>query len=224
MRQKRKQLYAKAKQYHRNHSWRLSKDGILVRHDYTHTDPQGLSWWDDVGFIFGKRRIMVWWQHPRSVYQDRLESLAYDLCEKDRPEQRHDPLADFLPITQKAGRGLRKKITAYQMRPATAEYQDYLQKLRDTQAQQATVDHGWCIAPSVRHQALDWCQGIDLVLPVEVRNEADLLPLRDVALSVLRGDREALEAFPIYGFQDWMREQNKMREHDLHSHQVAGSC
>ncbi|WP_163059821.1 hypothetical protein [Acidithiobacillus ferrooxidans] len=63
---------------------------------------------------------------------------------------------------------------------------------------------------------------MNLILPVEVRGEADLPPLRDVVLDALRGNT-ALSSFPDYGFQDWMNEQDRMRHTDLHAHQVLAS-
>lgn len=64
------------RQYHRNHQWKLSSGGYYIPHDYTEKTPNMLSWWDDVGFILNKRRIIVWWEHPRMVYMDAIEKCA----------------------------------------------------------------------------------------------------------------------------------------------------
>ena len=63
--QKFEKLGRAQKQYHRNRPWGLSSSGLYVPHDYSEKTGADLSWWDDVGFILNKRRVIVWWQHPR---------------------------------------------------------------------------------------------------------------------------------------------------------------
>lgn len=71
------ELYGRMqRQYHRRHSWGMSQGGLNIPHSYTETAPDGLSWWDDVGFILNGRRVIVWWQHPRQVYADAIQEQS----------------------------------------------------------------------------------------------------------------------------------------------------
>lgn len=201
-----KSLFAPAREYHRRHGWRLNGDGLMVPHSYAEKTPESLSWWDDVGFIFAGRRIMVWWRHPRMVYQDRLEEMAVQQCAEEYPGGEHW-LARSKPVYRKVQRGRRKKIVAHEVSPLRAEWERYFDRVNATQASLAHQDHGWLIRPSLRSQVLDWCQGIDLVAPLEVRCEKDLHRLRDLVKNRLRGETETLEAYPAYTFADWQSDQ-----------------
>lgn len=66
-------LRTKMRDFHRHHPWRLH-NGLFIPHAYT--EPRSLSWWDDVGFILNGRRVMVWWQHPRSKFSDEIAKRA----------------------------------------------------------------------------------------------------------------------------------------------------
>ena len=46
------------RQHHRNHPWRLQHGGLYIPHSYEEKLPDALSWWDDVGFILNKRRVI----------------------------------------------------------------------------------------------------------------------------------------------------------------------
>lgn len=211
-----KSLFASAREYHRRHPWKMNRDGIMVRHIYTDRTPESLSWWDDVGFIFGKRRIMVWWLHPRMVYQDRLEELAVQQCAEEHPRE-EDWLMRSEPIFRKAKRGRRVKTVGHRVLPISEGYRRYYDLLNATQASLAQQDHGWLITPSILSRALDWCQGVDLVLPVEIRCEDDLRLLRDVVERHLRGDRSVLAGYSAYTFTDWQADQNARESHATES-------
>lgn len=60
------------REYHRSHPWQLSEGGLFIPHSYGDMAPDSLSSWDDVGFILNRRRVIVWWQHPRHVYAEAL--------------------------------------------------------------------------------------------------------------------------------------------------------
>ena len=66
------------RQYHRSHPWRLSQGGLYIPHSYTEVKPDSLSTWDDVGFVLNKRRVMVWWVHPRRIYTDALDAQSWE--------------------------------------------------------------------------------------------------------------------------------------------------
>ncbi len=205
-----KSIFASAREYHQRHPWRLNQDGIMVRHSYKEMTQESLSWWDDLGFIFAKRRVMVWWQHPRMVYQDRLEERAAELCIAASPKK-EDWLLHSTPIRKRIRQGLRMKTMGYRMSPVSEEYRRYFDYLQATQDALSTQDQGLIIKPSLRSEVLDWCQGVNLVVPMEVRCEDDLRLLRDLVERHLRGDRSALAGFPAYTFADWQRDQEQQQ-------------
>ncbi len=201
-----KSLFASAREYHRRHPWKLNRDGLMVPHAYTNMTPESLSWWDDVGFIFAKRRIMVWWLHPRMVYQDRLEEMAAQQCAEEHPRE-ESWLMRSEPERRKVKRGRRVKTVGHRVLPISEGWHRYYEHLTATEASLARQDHGWVISPSIRNQALDWCQGVDLVAPVEIRCEDDLRLLRDVTERHLRGDLNTLNGYSAYTFADWQADQ-----------------
>ena len=73
---KRERLFIMKRQYHRSHQWRLSDDGLYIPHSYEHRKPDDLSLSDDFGFILNRRRVMVWWQHPRCAYHAAIEAQS----------------------------------------------------------------------------------------------------------------------------------------------------
>jgi len=205
-----KTMYAGAKAYHRLHPWDLNGHGLMVPHDYSERKTESLSWWDDVGFIFGKRRIMVWWMHPRMVYRDRLDEMAFQQCDKAYPRNEIWRMHSK-PIRRKGGYGKRPKTFGYLLSPLYAdEHRRYYEHLNETQALLAKQDHGWVIQPSLKSTVLNWCQGIDLVLPVEICCEDDLRCLREVVERYLRGDRSVLSGYSAYTFADWQSDQETL--------------
>lgn len=71
-------LGRRMREYHRTHQWRLSDGGLYIPHVYGDMESETLSSWDDVGFILNGRRIIVWWKHPRRVYEDTISSMAWE--------------------------------------------------------------------------------------------------------------------------------------------------
>lgn len=115
------------KQYHRNHPWRLSQGGLYIPHCYKEMPQDGLSWWDDVGFILNGRRVIVWWQHPRNLYEEALDEQA---------SREAGPGPDIgLPLTAGATKNYRKiglsrkKLTSYALPAPSAERIQYHDKL-----------------------------------------------------------------------------------------------
>lgn len=181
----------------------------MARHLYTNRPPESLSWWDDMGFVFAKRRIMVWWLHPRMVYEDRLEEMAERQCAEEYPKE-ENWLMRLEPIRKKAQRGRRVKTVGHRVLPMSEGYRRYYDHLQATQDALAQQDHGWAITPSIQSRVLDWCQGVDLILPVEIRCEDDLRQLRDIVERHLRGDKPC-KGYPAYTFADWRADQDIRR-------------
>ena len=183
----------------------------MVRHVYSDMTSESLSWWDDLGFVFAKRRIMVWWLHPRMVYMDRLEALATEQCAAEYPKGQDNWLAHSTPIHRAVQGGRRKRTVGHRMGSISERYRQYFDHLQATQDALSQQDHGWSIGASLRSEVLGWCQGVNLVVPMEVRCEDDLRPLRELVECYLRGDRSALTGFPAYTFANWQKDQEQRR-------------
>lgn len=174
-----------SRRYHRNKRGDHFEQGILVWHDYSGLDPEGLSWWDDVQFILGGRRISVSWQHPRHVYQGMIEDAAmkatHHLYEKikgglfDRAEK----------IYRKVGRS-RKKVSGYttDRRPGQQEWFDALRAEETHLSKEAEFS----VPPSFRVETLAWCRFVEIVAPIEIRNVEELRVLADLVRRVLKGE------------------------------------
>ena len=196
--------------YHRNCQW-VMENGIRALHLYDQVQPDDLSWWDDVGFILGKRRVMVWWVHPRFLYSNEVGEQAFRLV-GEPPEG--GLLGNMgTPSYKRVGRS-RKKIVGYSSQPAQGAVREYYDTLFATEQrlQQEGIDFE--VRPSWRRERLPWATGVALVAPVEVRNEAELKQLADLARRLLRGETTLQREFPdyCYGKQQWLADQAILAE------------
>lgn len=198
------------RQYHRNNQWRLSPDGLYVPHIYEDTDPNRLSWWDDVGFILNRRRVIVWWQHPRLLYWDEIRDRAYRQIE--RPAVDDWLIEGSTPNYRKVGRS-RKKIVSYLCRQPSPEMQTYYECLREHEENLSLEGIDFEVHASSRRERLDWATGVSLIAPLEVRNEAELALVVDLARRLLLGRTRLEEEFPNYryGKSDWVAESDRRR-------------
>jgi hypothetical protein len=146
--------------------------------------------------------------HPRMVYQDRLHEMATEQCAEKYPKK-ENWLMNTEPIRRKVKGGNRVKTLFHRVLPISKELQDYYDFFNATLESLGKQDHGWVIKPSLRNTVLNWCQGVDLILPVEIRCEDDLRLLKNVVKSHLHGDRSVLESYPAYTFMDWQIDQDK---------------
>jgi len=194
------------RQYHRHHPWRLSQGGLFIPHSYAETQPDSLSWWDDVGFILNDRRVIVWWRHPRHVYFDAIEEQSWQ-------EAGDDPGDDWLlegstPNYRKVGRS-RKKIVSYTCRQPSEEQRRYYDKL-DAVCKRLSVEGiDFDVTASWKQERLNWADGISLVVPLEVRNETELAVVAKLARRLILGKTTLDAEFPgyRYGKADWLGEQ-----------------
>jgi hypothetical protein len=198
-------LWRQQREYHRNHPWRLEQGGLFVPHSYKDIQPDTLSWWDDFGFILNRRRVMVWWQHPRDLYRHAVEERARELAGTD-------PGDDWLvqgaiPNYRKVGRS-RKKIVSYTCRPPSEAQSQYYERLRALEQEISSQGMECEVRPSVKRERLSWATGLDLVAPLEVRNEQELAVVADLARRLILGQTSLNEAFPEYryGKENWLSE------------------
>jgi hypothetical protein len=191
------------KQYHRHHPWRL-KNGLFISSAYT--EPQQLSWWDDVGFILNKRRVMVWWEHPRMQYADAIKNLAWN--EAGEPPLRGDALFDSSQKEwKKVGRS-RKKVVAYRTSFTPAVQRNFYEKLRAIEARIQSEGIDLVVRPSMTVNTLSWCTGIDLCVPIEVRNKEEVTALAALARRLIKRETNIADEFQDYqyGKADWLTE------------------
>lgn len=191
------------REYHRSYPWQLSKGGLFISHSYTDTTRDDLSWCGEVGFILNGRRAMVWWQHPRYVYLNAFKERARTLAGED-------PGDDWL-IESVAGNyrhvDSRKNMVGHASR-------------EPSEAQQRYYEHHWRIREQLMAEGIDfdktrstfkrerlwWATSVDLVTPLEVRNESELANVAALAKRLLLGSTTLGAEFPgyRYGRADWL--------------------
>ena len=208
-------LARRMREHHRHHPWRLSAGGLYIPHAYHDMKPDDLSHWDDVGFILNGRRFMVWWQHPRYVYATAIEELAWSQQEAEFGQV---PERDWLfkgatTLYKQVGKsGTRKKpigSRSQQTPEATQRYYDQLDE-RIAALRQQGIDRE--VRPSWTWRRYLRCMGINLVAPVEVRNEQELAQLAQLARQLVLRQTTLAERFPgAYTRADWLREHSEVR-------------
>jgi len=197
--------------YHRHHPWRLSKGGLFIPHSYAETAPDDLSWWDDVGFILNGRRVIVWWRHPRYVYQDGLDEQAWALAGDDPGD---DWLFEGATKNYRLVGRLRKKVVSYTSRQPSEAQQQYYDRHRQVREELVAEGVDFQVQASFKRERLWWATGVDLVAPMEIRNERELADMAALAKRLLLGNTTLGVEFPgyCYGRENWLSEQVKSPE------------
>ena len=64
------------------------------------------------------------------------------------------------------------------------------------------------VRPNSKRKRLSWATGLDLVAPLEVRNERELAAVADLARRLLLGNTTLAQEFPgyCYGKVNWLAE------------------
>lgn len=194
------------RQYHRSHPWRLSQDGLYIPHSYADMKPDSLSYWDDVGFILNKRKVIVWWQHPRHVYADALDTQSWQEA-GDGPQD--DWLTEGSTKNYRKVGASRKKIISYTSGPPSAEQNQHYDRLRDIRDRLTTEGIDFDVSPSWKWERLAWATSVSLIAPLEVRNEAELASVALLARRLILGQTTLDAEFPGYCYSraDWLLEQ-----------------
>jgi hypothetical protein len=170
--------------------------------------PESLSWWDDVGFILNRRRIIVWWQHPRYVYTNAIEDQAWQQA-GDGPQDNWLTEGGTKNY-RKVGKS-RKKLVSYTSRePSPAQRQHY-DLLRDIEKRLRADGIDFEVSVSWKWERLTWAMGVSLVAPLDVRNECELASVANLARHLILGKTTLEAEFPgyRYGWDNWLREQEK---------------
>jgi len=208
-------LARRMREDHRHHPWSLSAGGLWITHSYEHSHPDELSHWDDVGFILNGRRFMVWWRHPRDVYRSAIKDLAWQQHEAehgDSPDRDwlFDGATTIYKIVGKSRK--RKKPVGSQSRSPSSEQERYYALLSEREAALRQQGIDLEVRPSWTWRRYLRCMGIDLVAPMEVRNEQELAQLADLARQLVLRKTTLAERFPgAYSRADWLRDVGRMQ-------------
>lgn len=188
--------------YHRSQPWRLT-GGLFIPHAYP--EQKRLSWWDDVGFVLNRCRVMVWWVHPRMKYAEAIEKQAMHEA---------GPLPDepmFEGPLEKRWRRIgrsRKKLAACRTHVFSDPLSAYFDQVNavEEQLRAEGIDH--VVRPSMSGRWYRWGIGIDLCIPIEVRNIEEARHLAGLARILLKREGTISEAFPsyAYGREEWLGE------------------
>lgn len=194
--------------YHLNNQWHLSAGGLFIPHKYP--ELRELSWWADVGFILNRRRVMVWWIHPRQRYVDAIRDAAW--AEAGEPPRDQGNFFDSFmcaPIHKRRGKS-RKKVVAYQLPPISAPTRVFYDRVNAIEARLTTDGIDLIVRPSMSITALDWCLGVSLCVPIEISTEADVRELAATARRILTMGRSlAAAGIPsdyLYSREQWQAE------------------
>lgn len=208
--------------YHTNQRGTQFDDGVQVLHRYNEFAADDLSWWDDCQIIVNQRRVMIWWVHPRMTYRDAITDAAWAAAGK-APERSGDWRSDLRgrPIRKKVGKS-RSRIVAYEHGAPNAEYAAYYARLRSEEDRLAAEGIDLLVSPSISRCTLDWCSGVDLCLPVEVRNVAELKAMAELGRRLFKGEITVAQLFPgyQYGREQWLAEHEQREERGKFSQQL----
>lgn len=206
MKNQKQELFGRMqRQYHRHHQWRLGQDGLFVPHSYKEKSPDSLSWWDDVGFILNGRRVIVWWQHPRYIYDCAIDDQSWV---EAGPGPQDDWLFDGATTNHKRVGKSRKKIVSYTSRQPSAEQDAHYERLRSIGKRLTAEGIDLEVNTSWKRERLNWATGVGLIVPLEVRNEAELAQVVSLARRLLLGQTTLEQEFPEYHYNkvDWIKE------------------
>lgn len=188
--QKAKREVASRSKAHRNWNHEL---GIKVYHCYD--EPRQLSYWDDVSFMWGSKYVCVCWTHPRYMYEDHCDSIAYDAASVGRVRD-GDIFKNATKNYVKRGKS-RKAISTYTLTTDTDD--EFYTNWRKMKADLLrTSDYRQGTHFTVTQQ--DYCLMVSVCCPLEVRNEAELKLLADFSRTVLAQKISFNEVFGNYTY------------------------
>lgn len=193
------------REFHRSHPWGLSSGGLFIPYSYVDMTPESLSTWDDVGFILNRRRVIVWWQHPRHVYSEALWDEVHKVV-GDGPSDNW--LTEGGTKNYKRVGRSRKKLVSTTLREPSPAKQAHYALLKSTFERLSDEGIHHSVSVSWKPKRLWWAMGVNIVAPLEVRNETDLAELASLAKRLIKGQTDLKTEFPDYSYarEDWLRE------------------
>ena len=190
------------KAHHRTTVWDGNcRGGLYVPHSYDDVSQTEASWWADVGFILNRRRVMVWWQHPRNVYLQEIDNESMKECGSCDLGFSSEGTA----VYKKVGASRKKK--AFSVSPIFGQDKhEWLRQQAEAHGKLCAQGIDFEVLPSSGREMLSWATGFSLVAPLEVRNLEDLSELAGLARELLRGQTTLLREFPGFKYTkvDWL--------------------
>lgn len=196
-------LRRKMREFHRHNQWRLD-GGLYIPHAYPALDTNELSWWDDVGFILNRRRVIVNWRHPRCKYLDAIKARA--VTDVPPPQGELEP-ESHRKHWRKLGRS-RKKLEYVEMQPASGEHAAYYDAVSTRQNELMCDGIDLAVEPSMRIGVCQWAIMMDLVAPLEIQSQKEVRALAAIAKRLLKREITVAGQWPgySYGRVDWQSE------------------
>ena len=192
----------RAKLYHRKEHGDQFTNGIIARYLYTEMTPETPTFYDDAVFIVNDYRVALWWVHPRDRYRNLVHTEAVRRVAHLHPES--DPYADMTPNYKRLGRS-RKNIVSWTQQLTRDEFRIYFDLLTDME-RQVGQEVEFEVRPTITIALHNWCKGLNLCAPFEVRSEADLLALTHVARRLVKRESSMSQEFGdvVYRQSDWL--------------------
>lgn len=199
-------LRTKMRDFHRHHPWRLN-DGLFIPHAYT--ESRSLSWWDDVGFILNGRRLMVWWQHPRSRFSDEIAKRA---------QQEAGVMPDELLFRdeerqwKRVGRS-RKQVVGHRTQWCSEALRAYFDQVNAIEQRLMLEGIDYTVGVSMTMRRYRWGVGMELCAPMEVCGVDGVRRLASLAKRLAKRGVTVEEVFPSYryGREMWLNEAQDRR-------------
>jgi hypothetical protein len=186
---------------------------MKVYHCYDGTRTKG--YWDDVAIKVGGQQVTIWWTHPRYLYEEHIDTIAYEEATA-KYEQNTDRWMDGTPQYKKVGKS-RKKIVSYLSNMDTPDgfygyWRDRKKELLETSDFEQTCHF------SVRQY--DYCRGVSICIPIEVVDESSLHELTMIVRSLLANPEKFKELYGNYkyGKTEWNLENGQP---ELHVHSIG---
>ncbi len=112
-----------------------------------------------------------------------------------------------IPNYRKVGRS-RKRIVSYTCRPPSEASRDYFQRLQTLEQGLSAQGIDCDVRPSSKRKRLPWATGLDLVAPLEVRNEQELAIVANLARHLLLSHTTLEREFADYRYtkESWLSE------------------
>jgi hypothetical protein len=191
------------REYHRHHQWVHDK-GLYIPHRYSEEDSRP-TWFDDVGFILNGRQVLVAFQHPRGVYVDKIEEIAFDIV-GDLPE----PGQLFTPekVRWKEVGNSRKKVQSTTTKPMSDANSSYYERLNGLIAQMHKEGIEFDVSPRLKRSRLPTYTWVSICAPMEVHNKEQLAAVADLVRRILKGHTTLRQEFGDYKYtrEDWKRD------------------
>lgn len=210
-------LRRQAKLDHRNARGHFQPGGFAYSHVLV-GDSHELTWWEDVDFVLNDYLVAMAFVHPRMQYHEHIKNLVREAVDHLCPD---DLFGNAQPSYQSVGRS-RKKITGWVTPPQGLNA--WMEALLQEEARLA-VEADLIITPYIKSQWSPYARVVELCVPMELRQEADVFQLVQLAKRLLKRETTLDQEFPGYAYrrEDWLREGCAERMvGDFHAHQIKG--